>query len=220
MKQGKLIVIEGINGCGKGTQLSYLVDLIHGTNKSNTIFVTREPNDFDENGRKAREMLKSDGDPYENAQKAVGYFAKNRGAHNQIFVPMLEKGIHVISDRYWHSNFAFQGAQGVSYKDVAVANRTFRIPDLTMILDVPVEVAFARLNYRDGKSRRKFDSDKDFLNEVRYRYLNLRDVLQEWLKDKNILLINGNQSTEAVQRDVRSAYDSFYSMPPSKAKRV
>ena len=206
MKTGKFIVLEGINGCGKGTQLSYLVGLIHGADKSSTVFVTREPNDFDENGLKAREMLKSDGDPYENAVEAVRYFSMNRKAHNDIFVPMLEKGFHVISDRYWHSNFAFQGAQDVSYGDINFANRSLRIPDLTLILDVPVEVAFDRLNSRDGETRRKFDSDGRFLTKVQRNYLALPDVLL----DEKIVIINGNQSVEAVRKDVKFAYNSVF----------
>ncbi|MBU2577060.1 MAG: dTMP kinase [Nanoarchaeota archaeon] len=206
MKPGKFIVLEGINGCGKGTQLPYLVDLIIGADKSSTVFVTREPNDFDENGRKAREMLKSDGDPYENAVEAVGHFAKNRDSHNRIFVPMLEQGINVISDRYWHSNFAFQGAQGVSYHDIKFANYYYNVPDLTMILDVPVEIAFDRLDHRDGRTRRKFDSDKKFLDKVRQNYLNLPGVLNS----ENIVIINGNQDIEAVKKDIKLVYDSTF----------
>ena len=210
MKRGKFIVLEGINGCGKGTQLPRLVDLIYGTDKSSTVFVTREPNSFDENGRKAREILKSDNNPYENAKEAVKYFAKNRGAHNMVFSTMLCNEIDVVSDRYWHSNFAFQGAQGIDYKEIAFANGCCSIPDLTMILDVSVEVAFDRLNYRDGIIRRKFDSDKNFLNKVRENYLELPEVLSKLMHEENILIINGDQSPEAVWKDVKEAYESTF----------
>ena len=203
MKEGKLIVLEGINGCGKGTQLPFLIDLIYGADKSSTVFVTREPNDFDENGRKAREMLKSEGDPYQNSIEAVKYFAENRRAHNELFVPMLKKGINVISDRYWHSNFAFQGAQGIPYKDIVKANKNARAPDLTMILDVPVEFAFDRLNHRDGKIRRKFDSNFEFLEKVRSKYLELPKIVS----DKDIVVINGNQVLEAVREEIELAYE-------------
>jgi dTMP kinase len=206
MKPGKLIVLEGINGCGKGTQLHYLVGLIHRADKSSTVFVTREPNDFDENGRKAREMLKSDGDPYDNAIEAVKYFAKNREAHNHIFIPMLNMGIHVLSDRYWHSNFAFQGAQGIDGQDILDANRSARKPDLTLILDVPVEVAFDRLYRRDGEVRRKFDSNLEFLGRVRQNYLGLSEILS----NEKIVVINGNQDVGAVREAVKFAYDSIF----------
>ena len=210
MAQGKFIVLEGINGCGKGTQLPYLVDLIHGADKSSTVFVTREPNDFDNNGRKAREMLGADGDPYENALEAVKYFAENRKAHNEIFVPMLEKGINVISDRYWHSNFAFQGAQGVPYSEILLANEGSWIPDLTLILDVSVEVAFERLAGRDGEKRRKFDSNKDFLANVAANYQEISFLSPLWLKGENVYLIDGNRPIEAVQKRIKFAYDSVF----------
>ncbi|MFH1238459.1 MAG: dTMP kinase [archaeon] len=209
MKFGKFIVFEGINGCGKGTQLDLMYSYIRNSGKAVPILTTGEPNDFDENGRKAREMLRSDGDPYSNNLSAVKYFARNRGAHNKIFVPMLEKGINVVSDRYWHSNFAFQSAQGVNSKDIAMANNGYRVPDLTIILDVPVEIAFDRLNLRDGKTRRKFDRDEKFLNKVCENYLGLPKILLKLMGEKNIVITNGARSIEAVFEDIKLAYDTL-----------
>jgi len=60
---------------GRALSLIYYILILSG--KAVPIFTTGEPNTFDENGQKAREMLKSDGDPYENALDAVKYFAKN-----------------------------------------------------------------------------------------------------------------------------------------------
>ncbi|HED05825.1 MAG TPA: hypothetical protein ENI61_03980, partial [Ignavibacteria bacterium] len=174
--------------------------------KAVPIFTTGEPNTFDENGQKAREMLKSDGDPYENALEAVKYFAKNRNSHNNVFVPLLKKGVDVISDRYWHSNFAFQHAQGISYNNITNANEFSRVPDLTFIIDVPVDVAFERLHNRDGESRRKFDSSKDFLNNVRDNYLELNSILPQLIRDKSIVIINGNQSVEKVFEEIKNIY--------------
>jgi dTMP kinase len=209
MRKGKFIVIEGINGCGKGTHLSKLTDFVYDLDKANTIFRTREPNNFDDNGKKARALLKQDGDPYSNNVAAVGYFAENRKAHNEIFVPMLDKGIDVFSDRYWYSNFAFQGAQGIPYEDIARTNKGLRVPDLTILIDVPVDVVFDRLEKRDGLSRRKFDSDKGFVSKVRANYLEFPEVLPGLMGDESIVVVNGNQSIEAVFEEVKSAYLSF-----------
>jgi|APSaa5957512622_1039677.scaffolds.fasta_scaffold02595_12 dTMP kinase len=206
MKTGKLIVFEGLNGCGKGTHLSKLTDFVYGLDKANTIFRTREPNIFDGNGQKARDLLKSVGDPYSNNVAAVGYFAENRKVHNEIFVPMLEKGIDVFSDRYWYSNFAFQGAQGISYEDIAMANKGSRVPDLTILIDVPVDVVFGRLEKRDGLSRRKFDSDKEFVNKVRDSYLEFSEVLPGLMGDESIVVVDGDQSVEAVFEEIKGAY--------------
>lgn len=210
MEKGKLIVFEGINGCGKGTQLEKFTKYIYDSDKANTIFRTREPNLFDDSGCRAREMLKREGDPYSNNVVAVGYFAENRKAHNRIFVPMLERGIDVVSDRYWHSNFAFQHAQGISYENIAEVNKGSRIPDLVFIIDVPVDVALDRLYGRDGESRRKFDGDKNFLQKVRKNYLELNLILPELIGDKNIIIVNGNQSIEGVFEEIKNTYNKRF----------
>lgn len=209
---GDFIVFEGINGCGKGSQLDLLHSCVRSSGKAVPIFTTGEPNGFDDNGRKAREMLKSEGDPYSNNVAAVGYFAENRKAHNEVFVPMLEKGIDVFCDRYWYSNFAFQGAQGISYKDIARANEGFRVPDLTLLIDVPVDVVFDRLRDRDGLKRRKFDSDRDFLNKVRMNYLELPRILPGLMGDESIVVVNGDQSVEGVFDEVKRVYDAYLKM--------
>ncbi len=209
MTDGKLIVFEGINGCGKGTQLDLLHSYIRSSGKAIPIFTTGEPNYFDGNGRMAREMLDSEGNPYSNNLKAVEYFAENRRTHNNIFVPMLKKGIDVLSDRYWHSNFAFQNAQGISYADIAKANKGFRAPNLTFILDVPVNIAFERLRKRDGDNRRKFEGDFDFVNSVRNNYLELGSILPRLIKDKNIFVIDGNRSITDIFEKVKEIYSFF-----------
>jgi len=210
MKPGKLIVFEGINGCGKGMQIIKFADYFLKLNRANTIFLTREPNEFDDNGRKAREMLASDGNPYKNKLKAVKYMALNRVAHNNVFGPMLKQGIDVISDRYYDSSFAFQHAQGVPSKEIARANRRFiRVPDLTILLDVPVEVAFERLSSRID-SRRKFDSHRDFMEKVRQNYLELPDILPKLMRDNNILIINGDKSPDKVFEDIKFEYHNKF----------
>ncbi len=201
MKRGKFIVFEGINGCGKGTQLIRFADHIF-DDRSNTVFLTREPNNFDDDGLRAREILKSDGSPYNNNVQALKYFSRNGATHQGIFLPMLEKGINVLSDRLYHSRFAFQHAQKISYEEIAKENRYARAPDLTFIFDVPVDVAFERLEKRDGTNRRKFDSDFKFMEKVRGNYLELPDVLPELMSDNSITIIDGNQGIEKVFDDV------------------
>jgi dTMP kinase len=206
MTKGKLIVLEGINGCGKGTQLFRLVNGIYELDKSQTVFVTREPNEFDENGQNARRILKSDGSPYTNAEEAVKYFALNRETHNAIFLPLLKRGVQVVSDRYYNSNFGFQHAQGIPYETIATQNKKARVPDLTIILNVPVEVAFERLSRRDGNDRRKFDSNFDFMQKVRANYLEQPQILPTLMNDHSIKVIDGTQTPEKVAEQIWNAY--------------
>ncbi|MDH3353274.1 MAG: dTMP kinase [Nanoarchaeota archaeon] len=212
MKRGDFIVFEGINCCGKGTQLPKFTEYVYGLSKSNAVFRTREPNDFDDSGRKMREMMFSNEDPHSYNTTMLKHFTQNRKTHNRIFDSILSQGIHTFSDRYWHSNFAFQSVQGISYEDIAKMNRSFRIPDLTFLIDVPANIAFDRLWGRDGEERRKFDSDEAFLGEVRDSYLELPSVLPGLIGDRSIVVINGNQSIEGVFREIKSAYNSFLKM--------
>jgi dTMP kinase len=212
MDPGKFIVLEGINGCGKGTQLPFLIDAIFGEDKKNTIFATREPNQFDENGHKARGMLLGDGDPYSNQLEAVGYFAMNRKTHNKLFLPLLEQGVTIVSDRYWHSNFAFQHAQGVPYDMIAQANSGSRVPDLTLLFDIPIEAAFERLRVRDGLNRRKFDTNQDFLNSVRENYLELPKILPDLIGDGSIVVLDGCGTVEEVRSRVVNGYQSLLNL--------
>jgi len=211
MKKGKLIVFGGINGCGKGTQIIKFADYLLGLNRANTLFLTREPNEFDDNGRKAREMLTSDGNPYENKLNAVKYMALNRITHNKIFQPMIQKGIDVVSDRYYHSSFAFQHAQGVPYEEIAKANkRLIRVPDLTFLIDLPVDVAFERLKKRDGDKRRKFDSDYNFMEKVRQNYLDLQNTLPNLMQDNSMVLIDGDKGPDEVFEDIKFEYHNRF----------
>lgn len=214
--RGKFVVFEGPNGCGKGTQLERLHNYIVGSGKAVPVFTTGEPNDFDENGRMAREILKRDGDPYENAVGAVRCFAENRKVHNSIFSSLLNAhGVNVLSDRYWHSNFAFQHAQGVSYEKIAEKNRGLEVPDLTILLDVSVEESFWRLGKRDV-NRRKFDRDFEFMEKVRENYLELSGVLPSLMNDESIVVVDGVGNEEGVWERVKEVYDGKFETPLKK----
>src|SRR3989344_3203602 len=216
MEKGKFIVFEGINGCGKGTQIISFADELM-KNRDNTLFLNREPNNFDDNGKEARRILNSDGNPYVNNVEALRHFSLNRIYHNSIFGPMLEKGIDVVCDRYYHSTFSFQGAQGIENEVIAKFNKDkrIRIPDLTYIVDVPVEEAFERLGKRHGDrrqidrgepDRRKFDRDFQFMEKVRKTYLNLGDIVSEHLGDKSIVIIDGTGSPDQVHERIMTEY--------------
>ena len=211
MKRGKFIVFEGLNGCGKGTQLERLTKYIYDLSRSNTIFRTREPNNFDVHGEYARNLLTSKEDPFETGLQALGYFALNRQNHNKIFIPILEKGIDVLCDRYWHSNFAFQGAQGIEYESIARLNSTLRVPDLTFIMDVDSMEAHRRLNKRDGiKNKRIFENNKIFVMKVRDNYLGLANMLPELLGDNSIVYVNGMKNPQEVFEQIKGIYHNKF----------
>jgi len=212
MERGKFIVLEGINGCGKGTQMSYLQEYIYNLDKSKLVFLTREPNELDNNGKKARALLKSDGDPYINGIEAVKFFAQNRKTHNDIILPLLNSGVDVISDRYWHSNFAYQGAQGISLEEIAKLNQGNIVPDLTIIFDISAKNADKRLAIRDGENRRKFDANLGFMEKVYLIYSSLGDQLPKLIGDKNIKYIRcENGLYEKTPIEIKSEVENLVS---------
>ncbi len=213
IEEGKFIVFEGLNGCGKGTQITKFQHYLRGLGKAVPVFITGEPNEtFDKFwGKRAREMLKMDGDPYKNQLEALNCFSENRRIHNTVFNHLLEKGVHVISDRYYHSTFAFQHAQGISYEDIANANRSedIRIPDLTFILDIPPEIALER-RVRRGELLRKFERDLEFNKQVRINYLELENVLPGLIGDESVVYVNGEPSPRDVFQEIVQFYEKRF----------
>lgn len=205
----KYVVFESINGGGKGTQIPLFEDRLYDSSRNVLISRIRTPNALDDNGLKARKLLKSDGDPYENALNAVKYFGENHKTTGSHIDSLLEMGHDVIGDRNYLSTFAFQHAQGVSYEDIAYAIEGVKIPDLTFVFDVPAIVACERLERRDGIQRRKFDSNFDFLEKVRQNYLELPGILPELIGDKSLVVLNGEKSIEEISEEVWKHYQNL-----------
>lgn len=210
MLRGKFIVFEGLNGSGKGSQMGKLFYHISSMGKAVPIFSTGEPTKLNEWGEKAREMLKSDGDPYSNGLTAVKYFANNRLEHNKIFNPLLDKGANVMSDRYYHSNFAYQHAQGIPYREIAKANRKTTRPDLTLIFNATPEESERRRKIRDGKEGRKFESNPEFNRKVWENYMELGDILPELMGDESIQYIDSMGSIEETFEQIKEVYHSRF----------
>lgn len=212
MRKGEFIVVEGLNGSGKGNVLSFLTEYLSDLSRERTILRTREPNGLiDDNGEKAREILKRDGDPYENALEALGYMSGNRMNHIMFFRPLLKKGIDVLCDRYYHSTFAYQNIQGIEYERIAHFNQKAIRPDLTLILNTTPEESARRLAGRDGDSKgRKFDSNLEFNRKVFHNYLELGEVLPKVMNDNSIVYVNGMQSPEEVRQEAKGIYDSKF----------
>lgn len=211
MSRGKFIVFEGLNGCGKGTQMRRAAGYIYELSRSNLVTMTREPNKLDENGKRAREMLKSDGDPYENNELAARYFAENRRTHNGFLEPFLEAGFHVLCDRYYHSNFAYQHAQRIPLEEIARVNQGVLVPDLTIIFTTnPQESARRKLASKDKEKGRKFDSDIEFNGKVFQNYRRLGEVLPELIGDKGIVYVDGAGTKEETWKKVKEFLDGMF----------
>jgi dTMP kinase len=140
------VVLEGIDGAGTTTQTERLRAALAA--RGRRVHATREPSTGPV-GRLLREILAGQHQPVDQPTLAL-LFAADRADHLQREIaPQLAADALVVSDRYYHSSLAYQ-AQGDDPADLAdlewvlALNARARPPDLTIFLDVPVEVAAAR----------------------------------------------------------------------------
>jgi len=169
MSRGKFITLEGIDGAGKSTHLAVIADFLR--RRGRDVLVTREPGGTPL-GEKLREHLLSQ--PMHVETETLLMFAARREHIAQVILPALSAGRWVLSDRFTDATYAYQGGgRGMARDKIALLERWVQEglqPDLTLIFDVPVEVANSRL----PKERRpdRFEREPpDFFKRVRAEYL-------------------------------------------------
>lgn len=169
MTTGKFITFEGIDGAGKSTHISFVADWLRAHGK--TVITTREPGGTPL-GEKLRELLLHEKMHLET--EALLMFAARREHLAQVIEPALARGEWVISDRFTDATFAYQGGgRRLDLQKLAVLEQWVHPhlqPDLTLLFDVPLEVARARLDAT--RALDKFELEKaDFFAATRAEYL-------------------------------------------------
>jgi len=194
---GKFIVFEGIDGAGKSTQIQKLEQRLneHGIKTC----LTFEPGDT-KPGQIIRKML------FENMIDPLTeafLFAADRTLHvRNVVLPALKKGLCVISDRFLLSSVAYQGygkmlgAQFV--KDLNTPVIGDLKPDLTIILDVQVDMSLKRVH-----NANRFEQ-KGLLEKVREGFLKEAQI------DPNLVVIGAEKSADEVFVDVWSKVSSLF----------
>lgn len=145
--RGRFITIEGGEGAGKSTQARRLQARLeaHGLQ----VLLTREPGGTP--GAEAlRSLLLAGGFDWAPLAETLLHFAARADHVAQVIRPALEAGRWVVCDRFSDSTMVYQGAgQGADVADIAALAAMLRLqPDLTLVLDVPVEVSIARMTRR------------------------------------------------------------------------
>jgi dTMP kinase len=182
---GIFITLEGIDGCGKSTQIQMLADALgrHGVEP----VVTREPGGT-VMGERVRRLLSEAGNSMARETELLLIVAARAQHVREIIGPALEAGRVVISDRYTDSSVAFQGyGRGLDLATIDDMNRFATgglTPDLTILFDLDPARARARLDRRTRSvAPDAADSDLDYLNReemafherVRDGYLRMRE---------------------------------------------
>ncbi|NUU03922.1 dTMP kinase [Herbaspirillum robiniae] len=169
MASGKFITFEGIDGAGKSTHISFVAELLR--ERGLSVVTTREPGGT-ELGESLRNLLLHQKMHLET--EALLMFASRREHLAQVIEPALARGDWVISDRFTDASFAYQGGGRKLSLDKLNALEAWvhphLQPDLTLLFDVPLEVARARLDAE--RTPDKFEQEKaDFFASTRNEYL-------------------------------------------------
>ncbi|HLC65799.1 MAG TPA: dTMP kinase [Candidatus Nanoarchaeia archaeon] len=198
------IVLDGMDGAGKGEMIERLHNYLFKKSKKYRILTTREPT-YGKHGKEIREMLKQDKDPKSNAKKYLELFTKDRKEHlEKTIIPFLahDEGHNlVLCDRYYYSTIAFQHTQGLPEKECVDANKNFLKPDIAFILDLPADIAIERVSRRGEKE--KFE-ELEFMRELRKNFLKLKQILGD-----NIIVIDASKPVEGVFESVRKEVDKL-----------
>lgn len=194
MNRGKFITLEGIDGAGKSTHIAVVAELLRARAKE--VVVTREPGGTPL-GEKLRDLLLSQ--PMHIETETLLMFAARREHIAQVVAPALAAGRWVLSDRFTDATYAYQGAgRGMARDKLALLERWVQAglqPDLTLVFDVPVEVAAQRLS---GSRRDRFEGeDRAFFERVRAEYL-----ARSAAEPGRVRIVDGNRPLAEVEKHV------------------
>jgi len=192
LSTGKFITFEGIDGAGKSTHIDFVAGLVRKLGKN--VVVTREPGGT-ALGEKLRELLLHEKMHLET--EALLMFAARREHLAQVIEPALARGDWVISDRFTDATFAYQGGgRGMNLQKLRVLEQWVHPnlqPDLTLLFDVPLDVARNRLNAT--RSLDKFEREEaEFFAATRAEYLRRAEEFSS-----RVRLIDGNRTIAEIQ---------------------
>ncbi len=195
-KRGKFIVLEGLDGSGKGTQLALLSRAL--TDMGVAVHETAEPT-HSSTGGLIRDALA--GLQTRTPQELAALFLADRIFHNTTdpgIKNLLENGVTVICDRYYYSSFAYQGmdAELSWVMDMNLNCPEIIKPDICIFLDVPAVQCDERLNCR--LSREIFENAEK-MNRIRARFFEVFDLLKD---RENIVVIDASRGIEEVRSDI------------------
>jgi len=197
---GLFISFEGIDGVGKSTQADLLEQYLTGLGKK--VLRTLEPGGTDVGVEIRKILLHHRGELAPRAEAAL--FAADRAHHVASKIrPALERGEIVITDRYFDSSVAYQGA-GRELSTEEVRNLSLwaiggLLPDLTVLLDLPADVARARRN-TTGVEPDRLESEKiEFFERARQEYLSLAANEPE-----RFLVVDASLAVDQMQEVIRA----------------
>jgi dTMP kinase len=171
-ERGRFITVEGIEGAGKSTQMDAVRGFLDA--RGITVAVTREPGGTPLS-EAVRGLLLDPGNRGMAADTELLLVFAARAEHiHKVIRPALNAGDWVLSDRFTDATFAYQGGgRGIPAERIAALEKWVQgelRPDLTLLLDLPVETGMARIADR-GRPDRFEREERDFFQRIRDNYL-------------------------------------------------
>ncbi len=204
MSRGKLITIEGIEGVGKSTNITFIQSLLQERNVDSV--TTREPGGT-ELGELIRGLLLDKHQQQMSAMAELLLMFASRVQHiEQTIEPALASGTWVICDRFTDSSYAYQGGgRNMSISTIAQLEKlsidNFQ-PDCTIILDLPVDTGLSRAERVGEKDR--FESESNaFFNRVRQVFVERAG------KEERMHIVDAAVPLDQVQDQIRQILDPF-----------
>ncbi|MBI3934694.1 MAG: dTMP kinase [Acidobacteria bacterium] len=207
---GRFITLEGLDGCGKSTQLEMLGEYLRDQGK--TVILTREPGGTPV-GQQIRDVLLNASQQAITPLTELSLMFAARAQHiEQVLLPALHRGGIVLCDRFTDSSMAYQGyGRGGSLDTIrALENLLCQglRPDLTLILDIDAETSLRRTADRNRKAHQpdtRFEQeDLQFFERVRAGYLAI--AKQE---PQRARILDGSVTIEQLQAAIRQVVDGF-----------
>ncbi|MET0083458.1 MAG: dTMP kinase [Sedimenticola sp.] len=205
IERGKFITVEGGEGAGKSTNLDYIQQLL--TDAGHEVVFTREPGGTGL-GEEVRELLlghKHTG-MSEDTELLLMFAARAEHLAGKI-VPAIEEGKWVLCDRFTDASYAYQGGgRGIDWQHIAELEKWVQgdlRPDLTLLLDLPVEQGLKRAGERSEPDRFEVEA-QHFFERVRAAYLRIAEE-----QPGRVKVIDASLELEQVQSRIRTAIEEF-----------
>ena len=199
---GRFITLEGVDGAGKSTHLGFVAERLRAC--GHEVVVTREPGGTPL-GETLRELLlHRDMDA---GTELLLMFAARQQHLAELIQPALARGAWVVSDRFTDASYAYQcGGRGIDAARVAALENWVQqgfAPDLTLLFDVPAEVAESRRSAARAADRFEREADS-FFNRVRQAYL-----VRAAAEPERIRVLDARQSIAALQDEIARLLDAL-----------
>jgi dTMP kinase len=166
---GKIIVLEGLDKCGKTTQAHLLLDYLDDKNPGQTVLFSF-PDYSTKIGKQIRSFL--DGKVQYNAETKHMLLSANRWEKKENILESLRSAKTIILNRYYQSNLAYGLANGLDFEWLSILDKGMPKEDVTIVLDISPRVSYLR-SIANNFVLDDFEKNREFLDTVRTNYLKL-----------------------------------------------